>query len=154
MKCVHENVGSDGVPDERTLVKDVHPLIRELWNLILPHMIRLSTQAESHGQQRGRDQSTWLRVFESAAERAFQKTLHLRTRLVYTNCEFNFLWPSPREAFDRRNMQTDASLAHYAKPVDRRVVAFTSFPGLEVTSINLGAKSTFVAYKAFVKLYP
>jgi hypothetical protein len=117
-------------------------------------MIQLSTQAEFHGQQRDRDQSTWLRLFESAAEPAFQKTRRLRTRLVHTGCEFNFLWPSPREAFDQRNMQIDASVAHYAKPVDRRVVAFTSFPGLEVTEINLGAKSTSVACKAFVKLYP
>lgn len=154
MKCVHEKVGSDGDSDQGELSKVLDSLIRELWDLILPHMISLSTQSEGHSQQGSQNKSTWLRVFESAARSAFQKTLHLRTRLSRTNCEFKFLWPSPREAFDRRNMQTFAGIAPYAKLVDKRVVAFTSFPGLEATATTRGVETPIVACKAVVKLYP
>lgn len=154
MKCVHEKIGSDGDSGHKELSKDVHPLIRELWDLILPHMISLSTQAEGFSQQSSHDESMWLRVFESAVGRAFQKTLHLRTRLSHTDCVFNFLWPSPRETLDRQIMQTFAGVAPHAKPLDKRVVAFTSFPGLKVTATDWRDKSTYVASKAVVKLYP
>jgi hypothetical protein len=83
-----------------------------------------------------------------------QKTLQLRKKLSGTNCEFNFLWPSAGETFDLRTMQTTAGVAPNFDPMAKRRVAFTTFPGLEVTATNMGVEETSVAYKAVVKLYP
>jgi hypothetical protein len=121
---------------------------------------RLSYQAEGQGQKRNggnsptNDESVWFDAFEPTAERAFQKILHLRTRLSGTNCEFKFFWPNHAEEYDLEAMQTEAGVPPNMKANAKRKVAFTTFPGLQVTATDLGVKSTFVAYKAFVKLYP
>ena len=158
---LHALVSSnDSESYQAALKKDVHLLTGELWNLILPHVILLSTHAENYGQKHSSDtsslsdQSIWLDVFESTAESVIQKTLRLRTRLAGTNCEFRFLWPSPGAIFDLPTMQTTAGVALNADPMAERKVAFTTFPGLEVTTTEFGVTSTSVAYKAMVKLYP
>jgi hypothetical protein len=71
-----------------------------------------------------------------------------------TDCESKFLWPSAGELFDLRIMQTNGGVSLKEDPTAKRKVAFTTFPGLEVTATNLGVTSTVVAYKAVVKLYP
>lgn len=160
MKCVHALASNDSESHQTELLRDVHPLTGELWNRILPHIIWLSTQAEIQGQKHVggtsslNDQSIWFHVFESMAERIIQKALYFRTRLSGTNCEFNFLWPSPGETFDLRTMQANAGVPLNIDPMAKRRVAFTTFPGLEVTATNMGVKKTSVAYKAVVKLYP
>jgi hypothetical protein len=160
VKYVHALVSNDSKSHQTELLQDVHALTGELWNRILPHVIWLSTQAEIQGQRHDggtsslNDQSIWLHVFESMAERIIQKTLHLRTRLSGTNCDFDLLWPSPGETFDLGTMQANAGVSPNIDPMAKRRVAFTTFPGLEVTATNMGVKKTSVAYKAMVKLYP
>ena len=160
VKRIHAHVGKSTNSNQTELTRDVAPLTGELWNLILPHMICLSTQAETHGQKHSdgtsslNDQSIWFHVFEAKAEHVIQKTLHLRTMLSGTDCEFEFLWPSAGELFDLRIMQTNGGVSLKEDPTAKRKVAFTTFPGLEVTATNLGVTSTVVAYKAVVKLYP
>lgn len=160
MKSVHALVSNDSEAHQAELMKDVHSLTGGLWNRILPHMIWLSTQAEIQGQKHSggnsslNDQSIWFHVFESMMEPIIQKTLYLRTRLSGTNCEVNFLWPNAGESFDLRTMQANAGVAPNIDPMAKRRVAFTTFPGLEVTATNMGVKKTSVAYKAVVKLYP
>lgn len=159
-KWIHAHVIKSSDSNQTEFTRDVAPLTGELWNLILPHMICLSTQAETHGHTHSggtsslNDQSIWFHVFEAKTEHVIQKTLHLRTRLSGTDCEFNFLWPSAGELFDLKTMQTNGGVSLNEDPTAKRKVAFTTFPSLEVTATNSGVTSTFVVYKAMVKLYP
>lgn len=132
-------------------------LANGLWDALSPHIHVLAKLGEHYGDLHdGSNESTWLEAFEPAITSVIRKALECRIRLLGTNCQHNFIWPGTEVDFDQRTMQSDAGVASNAVALAERKVAFTTFPGLEVTVPGTGSgdTQTYVVYKAVVKLYP
>jgi hypothetical protein len=95
--------------------------------------------------------SIWLTQFDPATTELFQDALRLRMSLKGTDCEYSFTWPRSGQEFDPRTMQTNAGGS--LDLTNKRTVAFTLFPGLEVTAPDLNDGQPEPVYKAVVKLY-
>jgi hypothetical protein len=81
----------------------------------------------------------------------FQDALRFRISLMGTDCGYSFTWPHSGQEFDPRTMQTNAGGS--LDLTTKRIVAFTLFPGLEVTAVDLNDGQPEPVYKAVVKLY-
>lgn len=127
-----------------------------LWSAIRPHVKRLEIHAEGLGVLNTGSQaymdSVWLTTFDPAITAVFQDALCFRMKLMGTDCEYSFTWPHAGQEFDPRTMQTNAG--GHLDLAQKRMVAFTLFPGLQVTAADLNNGQAEPVYRAIVKLYP
>jgi hypothetical protein len=71
VKRLHAQFSKSSEFNQTALTRDVASLTGELWNLILPHLMCLSTDAENDGQKRNggssstNDESIWFDAFET-----------------------------------------------------------------------------------------
>ena len=65
-----------------------------------------------------------------------------------TGCEYAFIWPSPDEIFDPRNMQVDGGGSE--NDDDQSTVLFTVFPGLEIKPLSSNEMESLADAKAVV----
>jgi hypothetical protein len=137
---------------QQGLNKDAARLADGLWNAIRLHIKRLQIHAEDFGILRDGDlDSIWVRTINPAIMDVFQDALRLRISLMGTECGYSFTWPHSGQEFDPRTMQTNAGGS--LDLTTKRTVAFTLFPGLKVTALDLNDGQPEPVYKAVVKLY-
>jgi hypothetical protein len=125
---------------------DAH--IRSLWTAMKPHFEALQTYARLQGLTA--PETNLHEVFETEMAPLIQQVLYYRLKLLATDCECAFTWPSPEVNFEPKEMQSDGGQA--GGPSDRRNVLFTVFPGLKVKTPDMGEMETLLDTKALVKV--
>ena len=150
MKKIHALIAQDS-DYQACLKKHAVTLAEELWVAIVPHIKRLALEAESHDLLReGTNESTWRQSFEPAITVAIHHALRFRLMLMGTDCEYSFTWPHARQEFDPKTMQN--KVGGSSDLAAARAVAFTLFPGLEVSAPDLNGGQAEPACRAVVKL--
>lgn len=123
----------------------------DLWTAISPHIRRLAAQADGHDNLHpSSNESLWLEAFDTRMAQVIQQALIFRMRLTGTACEYSFTWPQAGTGFDSHTMRTNA--ASEPDSTMEHIVAFTMFPGLEVTAVDLNDGQPEVVCRAMVKL--
>ena len=150
MKKIHALIAQDS-EYQSYLNKHAERLAKGLWDAIVPHIKRLALEAESHDLLRaGTNENTWRQSLESVLTEAVQHALRLRLTLMGTDCKYSFTWPHAQQQFDPETMQTKVGGSSDLGAT--RAVAFTLFPGLEVSAPDLNGGQIESVRRAVVKL--
>jgi len=122
--------------------------VETLWTAMQPHFEGLQAYARLQGLTA--PVTNLHEVFKTEMTPVLQQALHYRLKLLATDCEYAFTWPSPEVSFEPKEMQSDGGQA--GGPSDRRDVLFTVFPGLKVKTTDMDEMETLLDIKALVKV--
>jgi hypothetical protein len=119
-----------------------------LWTAMQPHFEGLQAHARLQGL--AAPETDLHEVFEMEIAPVIQKMLHYRLKLLATDCEYAFTWPSPEVNFEPKEMRSGGGQAGGVG--DQGDVLFTVFPGLKVKTPDMGELETLLKTKALVKV--